>query len=305
MGNISDALQRAQQEREALRQRRQEEAAERAQQPVQVATAVETAPAPQTPPAPPPVQEEPPLNDLPVINLEDLSPSFVTWHDRGAAASEQYRSLRTRLMSLNESKEPMVLAITSSVTGEGKTTTTMNIGLTFAELRHLKIMIVDGDLRRCSLSRELGCEESPGVAEVLRGEAKLAEVLRRTTLKNVSFLPAGRLGKRNAAELLGSRGCEGLITELRRKCQYIFLDLPPANAIADASILGAHCDGAILIVRMHKTPEPNVKHALRLLDSSNVRVLGCVLVGQRHWKASWLHEYGYDYQAGYGGYHEY
>jgi succinoglycan biosynthesis transport protein ExoP len=309
MGSISDALRRAQQEREVLRRRRIEEAAAKATQPLpaaEVATA-EPAAAPEAPPVPAPAAEDSPPNDLPIINLEELGPSFVAWHDRAAAASEQYRSLRTRLMNLNESKESVVLAITSSATGEGKTTTTMNMALTFAELRHLKILVADGDLRRCTLTNELNCPEGAGMAEVLRGEAKLPEVIRRTMLKNLSFLPAGSLGRRNAAELLGSHACEGLMNDLRRWYDYVLVDLPPANAVADASIVGVHCNGAVLVVRMHRTPEPNVKHALRLLESSNVRVLGCVLIGQRHWKASWLHEYGYgyDYDGGYSGYREY
>jgi len=305
MGNISDALRRAQEEREALRQRRlQEEAA--AVPPGPVAT--EDAPAATEAPAvAQPVTEEAPPNDLPVVELENLAPSFVAWHDRGAAASEQYRSLRTRLMNLNEKREPMTLAITSSITGEGKTPTTLNKALTFAAVRHLKILAIDGDLRRCSLTHELNCAESRGVAEVLRAEADLTAVIRRTSLANLHFLPAGHLGKRNAAELLGSRACEDLINEVRRRYHYALLDLPPANAVADASIIGAHCNGTILVIRMHRTPEPNVKHAMRLLESSNVRVLGCVLVGQRHWKAPWLHEYGYgyDYHGAYTGYQPY
>ncbi len=316
MGNISDALRRAQQEREALRrQRRAEEALPKPREtdavsPREPAVALAVAPPPAVRPAagsaPAPPPDAPP-NDLPAIDLDTISPAYVAWHDRGAAVSEQYRSLRTRIMNLNEPKASMVIGITSSMTGEGKTTSTMNVGITFAELQHLRVMVVDADLRRCSLSRSVGCDESEGAAEVLRGRRTLNEVLRLTSATNLHILPAGHIGEQNAAELLGSHASADFIAELRRRYDYVFVDLPPANAVADASILGALCDGALLVVRMHRTPEPNVKHSQRLLESSNVRLLGTVLVGMKHWKAPWLHDYGYgygyDYPGSYSGYY--
>lgn len=304
MGSISEALRRAQQEREAIRQRRIEEASAPS---VEKRTPADApAPASAPPPAAEPVLDPMPPSALPPIDLDALAPSFVVWHDRGTPVSEQYRALRTRLMNFNEARSPMVLAITSSMTGEGKTTSTLNVAMAFAELQHLKVLAVDADLRRCSLTRAARAEDDAGVCDLLRGERQLEEVLRPTTSPNLFFLPAGRLGDQNAAELLGSHSATGLIAEFRRRFHYVFVDLPPANAVADASILGALCDGAVLVVRMHKTAEPNAKHAVRLLESSNVRLLGCLLIGQWHWKAPWLHEYGYgyDYQGSYSGYYQ-
>lgn len=305
MGSIADALRQAQEEREALRAKRAREAEPggaagagasaggfaAALEAARAPAASPTATAPRAPAAGT-AREEVPGVEGRVIDLDQLSASFVAWHDKGAVVSEQYRSLRTRLMNLNEGAQSLAIAVTSSIAGEGKTTTTLNLGLSLSELQHLRVLVVDADLRRRSLSVHLGLRDAPGVGEILRGDVEWTDTVYATTVPRLHVLPAGHLAEQNAAEVLGAQSVERLMTALRRRYDYILVDLPPANTVADASILGSLCDGAILVVRMHRTPEPVAKQAMRLLESSNVHVIGCLLVGQRRWKAPWLHEYG-------------
>ena len=111
----------------------------------------------------------PPVGQKPVI--EGLCESLVPYYDRSSLITEQYRSLRTRLLSQNPHYEHRILAVTSAIPREGKSVTSLNLGCVLAEIRHLKVLVVDGDFRRGSLAQMLDQAERPGLAEVLSSKA--------------------------------------------------------------------------------------------------------------------------------------
>ncbi|MCH7527038.1 MAG: CpsD/CapB family tyrosine-protein kinase [Planctomycetes bacterium] len=124
--------------------------------------------------------------------VEGLSKEIVTYYDPSSIVSEQYRSLRTRLLSANPHQEHRIYAVSSAVSREGKSMTTVNLAFTLAEIRHLRILIVDGDLRRGTLARSLNVDRTPGLADVLRSEATYDQIIRSTPAANLYFVPAGR-----------------------------------------------------------------------------------------------------------------
>lgn len=206
-----------------------------------------------------------------------IDAALIAFHDRHCAATEQYRNLRARLLAMNTGRLPQVIAITSSVPEEGKSVTSINLALAMAEGGEHRVLIADMDFRRSSLARMLGQGPSPGLCDVLRGEILLAEAIRPTPYANLKFLAAGEPRDRSYGELLGSPGLASILEELRLAFNYTFVDTPPVTTVSDVCLLGPHCDGALLVIEMQRTPEPTVQQAVRTLSANNVKVLGCVL----------------------------
>lgn len=240
-------------------------------------------------------------NSLSVV--EGLSDSLIPFHERSSLITEQYRSLRTRLLSQNPNCEHRILAITSAVPKEGKSVTTLNLGCILAEIRHLKVLIVDGDFRRSSLANMLNQEEGPGLADMLSGHAEYDEVIRRTPIPNLSFVPAGSTHSRSAAELLAAAAMRPIFRRMRNEYHYVIVDTPPATTVTDVGIIGQLCDGVIMVVRLHRTDEHAAKRATRLLQVNNIPILGCLLVGRD--SPSGRYGYGYGYAYNYYRYYDY
>jgi protein-tyrosine kinase len=218
---------------------------------------------------------------MPAESLEGVDPCVRMLLDRGSFIAEQYRAVRTRLLSHNPLGEPWILGITSSIPREGKSVTTINLGFAISELRHLKVVLVDADLRHSSLARMLNISGSPGLTEAIRGEADYRDVVRPMYQSNFAVVPAGSLQTDNPAQLLASRRTGEMLRFLRSEYHYVLVDTPPANSFADVGIIGQICTGVLMVVRMNRTREPAAKRAIRLLQSNNINVLGCVLTAIR------------------------
>jgi len=236
--------------------------------------------------------------DAPAPLIEGLSESLVPFYERSALVTEQYRSLRTRLLSSNPNYEHRILVITSAVPKEGKSVTTLNLGCILAEIRHLKVLVVDGDFRRSSLAQMLNQPTGPGLADVLDGRATYEEVVRSTPIANLSFMPAGSTKDRSAAELLTAASATAAFRRMQNEYHYTIVDTPPATTVTDVGIIGQMCSGVIMLVRLHRTHEAAAKRAVRLLQVNNIPILGCLLVG-RDGPAGGYYGYGYGYGYGY------
>ena len=212
----------------------------------------------------------------PIALVEGLSESLIPFHERSSLITEQYRSLRTRLLSQNPNYEHRILAITSAVPKEGKSVTTLNLGCILAEIRHLKVCVIDGDFRRSSLASMLNQSEGPGLAEVLGGFAEFDEIVRTTPIPNLHFVPAGSTRSRSAAELLTAPSAKAIFRRLQREYHYVIVDTPPATTVTDVGIIGQFCSGVIMVVRLHRTDESAAKRAARLLTANNIPILGCL-----------------------------
>lgn len=295
MGLISDALRRAEEER------RKKALADDGLQPVPPDELVDV-PAglidAATPARDATAEVVAPIDDWPVgpANHESsfaIHDSIVAYHDKAAEITEQYRALRSRLTAQNTTAENSVVAITSSIPQEGKSVTTLNLSWVMAEIKHFRILMIDGDFRRSSLANMLGISEYPGLADLLRGEARLNEVIRPTPLPNLSVITAGTTQEFNAAELLSTQKTGNILQECKRRFQYTFIDTPPASTVSDATVLAPWCTGVLFVVRMGKTPEPIAKSTIRLLQANNVNIIGCVLAGHRERTGRYQRYYGY------------
>ena len=210
-------------------------------------------------------------------NPKRVDPVVVAFHDRYSANCEQYRSVRARLLTMNSSRSQQVLAITSSVPEEGKSVSTINLGMVMAEGGEHHILVVDADFRRTSIARMLGIPCKPGLANLLNGEVTLEEAVQPTPFPNLKLLPAGEVRNKAYGDLLGGPAVTAALDECRTAFDYTFVDTPPVTTVSDVCLLAPYCDGAIMIVEMRRTPEPTVQQAVRTLQANNVKVLGCLL----------------------------
>jgi capsular exopolysaccharide synthesis family protein len=299
MGRIAEALKRAERERRAAMAGSQRDLGDSSEAPKPFAPAALVEAQVDIPTSPP--TEE--IDDEPISVVEGLSESLIPFHERSSLVTEQYRSLRTRLLSQNPHYEHRVLAITSAVPKEGKSVTTLNLGSILAEIRHLKVLVVDGDFRRSSLANMLNQPDGPGLAEVLDGQIDFDDVLRSTPIPNLSFIPAGSARDRSAAQLLTAANARSIFRRMQNDFHYTIVDTPPANTVTDVGIIGQLCAGVILVVRLHRTDELAAKRAARLLQVNTIPIVGCVLIGRD--APPTRYGYGYGYAYNYYRYNDY
>jgi capsular exopolysaccharide synthesis family protein len=282
MGRIAEALKKAERER-------------------QLASTVEpstpTAPRPEAPPDPAPTAAAVATDVQPVRPVrsvsDGMSEALVAYYDSSSMIAEQYRSLRTRLLSMNPDNEAQVLAVTSAVPREGKSVTALNLALILSEIQHLRVLVIDGDFRRSSLARLLNQPGAPGLADMLRGQGTLESVIQPTAMPNLMFIPAGKMGNRSAADLLSSETLARTFRKLQTQYQYIIVDTPPATTVTDVGVIGQLCHAVVMVIRMNRTPGPVVRRAVRMLQVNNIPVAGCVLVGRNERNTRYGYYYGY------------
>ncbi|HNQ23083.1 MAG TPA: CpsD/CapB family tyrosine-protein kinase [Phycisphaerae bacterium] len=298
MGRIAEALKRAETERQTATR----PATRRADRPVVDLPAPGESVAPPAEAVPPePGQEV----EQPVALVEGLCESLVPWQDRSSLITEQYRSLRTRLLSQNPLYEHRIVAITSAVPREGKSVTSLNLACILAEIRHLRVLVVDGDFRRSSLAGMLNQPEGLGLADVLAGDANYEEVLRPTPIPNLMFVPAGKTRGRSAAELLTAASVRQVFKRMQTDFHYTIVDTPPATTVTDVGIIGQMTSGVMLVIRLGYTQEPAAKSATRLLQANNIPILGCVVIGRDAPGGRYGYGYGYGYYRYYRYYDHY
>jgi capsular exopolysaccharide synthesis family protein len=233
---------------------------------------------------------------LPIAADEGIHESVLPFYDRSSLISEQYRSLRTRLLTQNPQGDHRVMAVTSAIPREGKSVTTANLGVILAEIRHFKIAVVDADFRRCRLGRLLDAKPGPGFADVLKGDAGYEDIVRPTAIPNLYVVSAGETSGRSSAELLSSQRASAVVRRLQSDFHYTLIDTPPATTVTDVGVIGQMCNGVIMVVRLNCTPEPLARRAIRLLRVNKVPILGCLLIGKSDRGVSYGYSYGYYYK---------
>lgn len=191
-------------------------------------------------------------------------------------ATEQYKLIRANLdFTLPENEKCPVIGVTSSMRGEGKSTTAVNLSYVFAE-KGSKVLLIDGDLRIPSIAKKLDIESSPGLADLLRGKGAQISDFQSHLLENWFVLPSGNIPP-NPSELLGSSRMEKILNQLREIFDYIIIDLPPVNIVSDAISISSLISGMIVVIREEYTEKKELERCFRQLKLSNVNILGCVM----------------------------
>ena len=192
----------------------------------------------------------------------------------GSATSEQYRSIRARILQAANGHTVHTVLVTSARRGDGKTQTAASLSLTMAQERERRICVVDADLRRPQLQSVFGLPAGPGLSEVLAGRAALDDALVTIDDYNLTILPGGAAA---APELLGTTAMRRVLQALRAQFDRVVIDAPTATSSADAALLSPLVEGVLLVVRVGVTPKPAIHDAIAALGSD--RLLGFVLNG--------------------------
>lgn len=211
------------------------------------------------------------------VFFSDNSASKKTLHKNlEFTAIEQYKLIRANLdFTLPENEKCPVIGITSSMRGEGKSTTAVNLSYVFAE-KGSKVLLIDADLRIPSIAKKLDLESSVGLADLLRVKGAQIPDLEPYMLDNWYILTSGNIPP-NPSELLGSKRMEKLLNQLREQFDYIIVDLPPVNVVSDAVSISSLISGMIVVIREEYTEKKELERCFRQLKLSNVNILGCVM----------------------------
>lgn len=226
---------------------------------------------------------------------------LVAMTSPASAMSEEYRSIRTSILARHDNERHLVHTITSATPQEGKTITCVNLGLTFAELRNRKTIIIECDLRLPTFGKLLNCDaDRPGLIDYLRGKAKVTDIVQQVEGSALHIIPAGGRVSDEAVQLISGQRMSQLIQGLRAKYDHVIIDTPPVLQLADAGILGNQSEEVLVVARMRRTPRPLVEQAISTLASYNAQVNGIIATDNpRSRGRGYGYKYGYRYGYGY------
>ena len=202
--------------------------------------------------------------------------SLVTIANPRSPISEAYRTLRTNLEFASLDRPLKTMVGTSPGPEEGKSTILANLAVALAQAEK-RVILVDSDLRRPSLHRIFGLQNSLGLTNmVVDEEAFHTPPLQETPVPSLLLLPSGPLPP-NPSELLGSRRMEEIIALLSQRADMVLFDAPPIIAVTDAAVLASKVDGVLLVIGAGKTKRDHAQRAKILLEKVNARLVGAVL----------------------------
>lgn len=194
-------------------------------------------------------------------------------------AAESYKRLRTKLQfSFSDDRTNHVIGLSSSLSGEGKSLTSINLAYTLAQLNK-RVIIIDCDMRRPTLAEKTGLQKKPGLSEYLTGQHEFMDVVQCYGRKkeDVIFhvITAGE-NPPNPVEMLSSLRMERLLSSLREAYDYVLLDLPPVAEVSDAMAVAPKTDGMLLVVRQNYCNRIVLCETVRQFEFMNAKILGIV-----------------------------
>ncbi len=188
---------------------------------------------------------------------------------------EVYRTIRNSLIFASLDKPIKTLLITSSMEGEGKTTTVVNVGISVAR-EGKKVLLVDADLRKPALHKIFEVSDSIGVTSILAGEVKLEDAIKKTEIEGLSLLPSGPVPP-DPGRMIESAKMGQLIKDLARQHDTVILDSPPILVTNDPIVLARHVDSSIVVLEGGKTTRRAFSQAREFLEQANIELIGVIL----------------------------
>ena len=247
-------------------------------------------------------------NDAPKKTAEEIDTEKIFGTELSFAAREAYKLLRTNLMfslPTAEGGRGHIVGVTSSLRGEGKSTTTINLARVLAE-QDKKVIVVEGDLRLPSLRKKLKIEVENGLSHVLISRESPLDYVRPCSVGMmeekeifIDMLMAGAIPP-NPSELLGSRRMEEVLGILAENYDFVLLDLPPVTAVSDALVATKLVEGVVLVVRNEYCNTGSLNEAIRQIQLVEGKVLGFVFTCANSNRGVYRKKYNYRYYS----YHE-
>lgn len=229
---------------------------------------------------------------------EMLKVKLSTQQNMDYKISEAYKTLRTNVQFSGE--DVKVIAVTSCTPNEGKSTTSLNLAISLAEIGK-KVMFIDADLRKSVIVNRYKVEGSiKGLSHYLSGQNTLEEVCYATNVSNLHVIFSGPFVP-NPAELLGGKKFAALIPALRNVYDYVIIDTPPLGRVIDSAVISKCCDGAMMVISSGAISYKFAQTTKSQLEKSNVPILGVVMNKVPITRNSYYGKYyGYGNYGGYG-----
>jgi capsular exopolysaccharide synthesis family protein len=199
---------------------------------------------------------------------------LVSLPDSDSPATEAFRLLSVRLRHLRRDRKLQKLLITSTIPQEGKSVVSANVTCALASATRQRVLLLEGDVRRPSLSKVFGLKAYPGICEWLEGKRSLTASIYRLEPAGVWFFPAG-MAPANPLELLESGKLPALMEQLTTCFDWVIIDSPPILPLADTSVWTRLADGILLVTRQGTTQKRHLQRGLEALESK--KVIGAVL----------------------------
>ena len=200
--------------------------------------------------------------------------------------AEAYRSLRSNIEYSSFDDEYRVIVVTSSVPGEGKSTTSGNLAIALAQSGN-SVLLVDCDMRKPSIHKNFKISNAAGTAELLLRKKLFEEVANKYN-ENLTIITAGKIPP-NPSEMLASRAMTAFIEEMKKEFKYIILDTPPLQAVTDAQVLSTKADGVLLVVKAGSTKKEMVLNSVDLIKKVHGKDIGTVLNGVENKKNNYYY----------------
>lgn len=182
--------------------------------------------------------------------------------------AESFKILRTNVQFSLKVNEPKAMLVTSSSAGEGKTTVTANLAISFANAGY-KTIAIDADMRIPALYKEFNVDNSKGLSNFLNGEEAVKDITIPLPIENLFVIPSGPIPF-NSAELLSSKRMSDLLTELKQHYQLIILDSAPINVVADTQIISPLVDGTLIVISAGSTRRGELRRAIDSMQYTNI-----------------------------------
>jgi len=212
---------------------------------------------------------------------------------------ESFRSVRTSVLFSSAEEGAHKLVVTSSGPGEGKSLVASNMAVALAQAGQ-RVLLIDGDMRRPRIHEIFGEKAEPGLSNVLTGNSKVADAIRKTSVPHLSFLPSGVIPP-NPAELLASKRYREFLGVLNTAYDWVVIDSPPVLAVADAAIHATLASGVLFVLGADRTTRQAARTAIEQLQAVDAKFVGAVLngVNVRRNPYYYSHYYHKDYRRYY------
>jgi len=250
------------------------------------------------------------LTKIPVLGVIAQSKDdthLVMTNNARSAIAEQFRALRTNIGYYQKTdSNNMVIVLTSSIPGEGKSFNAANLALAFA-MTGAETLLIESDLRKPNISKHFQLKRSKGLSTYLVGREDWKEMVEPTEYEHLHILSAGPIPP-NPVELIMNGRYAELLKEARMEYKYIIVDCPPVGVVTDAELVAAHADLMIFLTRYNKTPKEFITKLIDRYDQDKkITITGIIYnglqprgLGYYGYKYGYGYGYGYGYRYGYG-----
>lgn len=243
------------------------------------------------------------ITQIPIIGTvsfkKSIDSNLVVSSNLKSIVAESYRSIRTNLNFMTEGKEKMSILVTSSISGEGKTFTSINLAAIFAASEK-RTILVGADLRKPKIFQDFNLENKVGLSSVLINKASLNEAIQKTSVNHLDLIASGPIPP-NPAELIESKKMDEVMQFLHKDYDIVIIDSPPLGLVTDALLLKKYADAGIYIVRHNYTKQAHLQNVNQLYKDGVLTKIGIVVNAvQQNSGIGYGKNYGYGYGYGYG-----